>query len=177
MKRTDKALIIIYTWALIVMLFNLASCRSAQQLIDKAIKKDSTIVKGYSDTITLEVYKLDSIPYYVNDTLYYRDTIIKSYRDTVINQYSIEVERKKTRLEIRKNAQLERIKLRLQAKLADDSLKYNHRINKLEARLAARSDRQINKLEAKPNRWYMWLILGLLTGFILGLRLIANGQR
>ena len=161
----------------------LVGCRTPQQLIDKAIDKDSTIVNKYNDTITAVRWKVDSIPYEVAGQIHYRDTTIAEYYDTIINCQTIEIERKRTRFEIRKNYQLQKHAQQLQYKL-DAKQK---EIEKLTARFTARNERKETKhkqrtertqkrqqrKEKRPN-WLFWFGLSLGSGITICLSYFAT---
>lgn len=133
---------------LLSLILIISSCRTPEQLIDKAIKKDPTIVNGFKDTLTLTRIKHDSIPYIVEGEIRYRDTTITEYYDTVINCDLIEIERKKTRFEQRKNYKLQKRAQDLQFKLD----KKQKEIDKLKTRLNARNERKSDKQEQKTQR-------------------------
>jgi hypothetical protein len=157
----------IYLFVLIATLF---SCASPQKLVDRAIKKDPTIVSGYNDTVTINKYFVDSVLVTKNDTSYFEKIIKVVEFDTIISTFQINIERKKTRQEIRKNAKLERINARKDSKIQELELK-NERI---QARLDAKTDKKKVKEDGKTARtttrqenkrngffWFWW---GLLIG-------------
>ena len=147
------------------LLLVLISCKSAQQLVDKAIKKDPTIVLGTTDTLTLSHFIIDSIQIVKNDTIVWEKVIKEVTFDTIIRRNSIFIERKKTRFEIRKESNLQK-----------KVLNYEFRIKRLQEKLDAKSDRVIvrneTKQERSKNRWWLWFILGGLT--VIFLRIIAG---
>jgi len=152
----------------------LIGCNTPEELIQRAVKKDPTIVNGYVDTFTIVEYRTDSIPYIVEGEIRYRDTTIAVYKDTTINCDLIEIERKKTRFEIRKAYKLEKRAQDLQFKLD----KKQKEIDKLTARLDARNERKKDKQEERTKRtetrqenkgkgrlWLFWV--GLICGIAL----------
>ena len=165
--KMKKLLIIVSVLSIFVF-----SCRTPEALIDRAIKKNPAIEFGKNDTIRLTKYVIDSIPYIVNDSIFYEKIIREISFDTIIKTNSIFIERKKTRQEIRKIYKLESENLRLSKK-----------VKKLEFRITGKTDRKKIKSETKIERiknrskWWAWLIIGILTGMLLlfGLqRLIKN---
>lgn len=153
----------------------LGGCSSPQKLIDRAIKRDPSIVKTFSETITIKETVLDSFLVVRNDTSYFEKIVRVIERDTVLNLSGIEIERKKTRQEIRKNAKLERLTARKDAKIRKLELK-NAR---LKEKLDAKTDKKKVKEDAKTERttvrqenkrngffWFWW---GLLIGCIVGI--------
>jgi len=165
--KMKKLLIIVSVLSIFVF-----SCRTPEALIDRAIKKNPAIEFGKNDTIRLTKYVIDSIPYIVNDSIFYEKIIREISFDTIIKTNSIFIERKKTRQEIRKIYKLESENLRLSKK-----------VKKLELRVTGKTDRKKIKSETKIERiknrskWWAWLIIGILTGMLLlfGLqRLIKN---
>ncbi len=163
-----------------LLLAILIGCNTPEELIQRAVKKDPTIVNGYVDTFTIVEYRTDSIPYIVGGEIRYKDTIIAVYKDTTINCDLIEIERKKTRLEIRKAYKLEKRAQDLQFKLD----KKQKEIDKLKARLNARNERKKDKQKERTKRtetrqenkgkgrsWLFWV------GLIVGVGLTIGAQR
>ena len=146
----------------LIIMFFISSCSSVYHL-KKAIKKDPNIIKDKIVNDTIQIKTIDSIPYIVNDTVYYKyftstkDTIIKFKYKYIKTPKS----RQETRLEYKKdvkyNNQLqktERLKVKMQKK-----------IDKLQTRL----DKRIKQTEIrnKNGGWKLWLFL-LMIGFIIG---------
>ena len=149
----------------LALVLALVSCRSAQQLVDKAIKKDPTIVMGTSDTLTLSHFIIDSILVVKNDTIVWERVSVEVKFDTIIRNNSIFIERKKTRFELRKESQLQK-----------KVLNYEFRIKRLQEKLASKTDRVVvrneTKQERSKNRWWFWFGLGAAT--VIVLRLLLN---
>ena len=161
-KYKMKNLLFISSFLMILVF----SCRSPEQLIDRAIKKNPSIEFGKNDTIRVIKYQIDSIPYFINDSIFYEKVIREISFDTIIKSKSIFIERKKTRQEIRKAYKLESENLRLSKK-----------VEKLELRLSAKTDKKKIKSETKIERiknrskWWIWLIVGIIIGFFLNIGL------
>lgn len=148
----------------------LLSCRTPQQLIDKAIEKDPTIVNGFSDTLTIIKTRVDSVAVEVDGKIVYKDTLITEYKDTVINCDQINIERKKTRQQIRLNYKLEKKALKLQAKL-DKLEKKNEKLqSKLDAKTEQKQIKEDGKTERttvrKENSRGNWFWFGFLVGVV-----------
>lgn len=144
------------------------SCRTPEQLIDKAIQRDPTILKDRTDTITMIKYEIDSVPYTIKDTTIWIKTITETKYDTIIPTQQIEIERRKTRLEIRKNQQLERLRLKMEER---DQKRYA-KIRELELKLEARNERQENRTDLKKERsenrqnWLIWFVAGIIAAIV-----------
>ena len=140
----------------------MVSCRSAQQLIDRAVKKDPTIVLGKVDTLTLSHFIIDSIQVVKNDTIVWERVSVEVKYDTIILNNQIYIERKKTRQEVRK-----------EYKLSNKVARYEAQITKLQKRLDAKTDRVVVRHETKKvrakSRWWLWFTLGgsVLVGGII----------
>ena len=151
--------------AYLIIVLSLVSCRSAEQLIDKAIKKDPAILLPQADTITLTKIQIDSIEIRIGDTVIWDRIITEVEYDTIINYDLLTLQRKKTRQEIRKAAKIEKLRLKLEAKLAKQQQKYDKQIAKLQERLKSKETRQENRQESKEkrsNKFWIGLILGIL---------------
>jgi len=145
----------------LIIIFILSSC-SASKLINRAIKKDPTIIKERVITDTLTLSTIDSIPYYINDTLYYN--IIERHTDTIVQYKYNYISKPKTRQEIRLEYQRD--------------IKYNHQKERTE-RLRVRTQRKIDNLSLRMNKrlsqtiernsskWYLWLLIGLILVFFI----------
>jgi len=140
----------------------LVSCRTSEQLIDLAIKRNPSIQIGTNDTIEITNIIIDSIPVIINDSIVYEKIIRVIKTDTIIKNNSVFIERKKSRQEIRYLYKLEKQNNRL-----------NNKIEKLEARLKEKNERIRIRNESKNERisnrskWWIWLIIGLIIGFFL----------
>lgn len=149
-------------WLIIGLL--VFSCRSPEALIDKAIKKNPDIIQHDTDTITITQLRVDSIEIQIGDTVIWEKIITEFKFDTIIPISLINVEREKTRQEIRKTAKLEKIRLKLEAKLKAQEQRYEQRIDKLSAKLQSKEKRQENRQQSKERRSNKFWI-----GFILGI--------
>jgi hypothetical protein len=145
----------------------LIGCRTPQQLIDKAIRKDSTVLGRFNDTIKIPTIHLDTI--WFNDTF----EVIKSvrYTDTVISVQYIRAkgrfDYKRERDDLRHELQLERISLRKYK----DSLTTVRKMHKTDARVKRVQLRQENK----QSNWWVWLLIG--SGLTIILRLVCKNKR
>lgn len=151
------------------------SCRSPQELMQKAIDKDTEIVQQYADTITLTKIQVDSVQVQVGDTVIWEKILTEVEYDTIIPTFLIEIERAKTRQEIRKAAKLDKIRLKLEAKLAAQQAKYQKQIDKLSEKLKSKENKQENRLESREkrsNKFWWGFLLGVLStlGVIFGIR-------
>lgn len=163
---------IIYITAFLIVLI---SCASPQKLIDRAIKREPSIFKTFSDTITIKQTVLDSFLVVRNDTAYFEKFIRLIEYDTIINTSGIEIERKKTRQEIRKNARLERLKEKLNSKIINLGLKNDKLQIKLDAKTEQKADKEGQKTDRtktrqeNKNRFWIGYLFGLVTFLILKL--------
>lgn len=157
------------------LLIVLISCATPQKLIDRAIKRDPSIIKTFSDTVTIKQTVLDSFLVVRNDTTYFEKFIRVIEYDTILNTSGIDFERKKTRQEIRKNARLDRLTERLNAKIVNLELKNNKLQIKLDAKTEQKADKEGQKTERtktrkeNKNRFWIGYLLGLITFLILKL--------
>jgi len=142
----------------------LAGCRSAEKLIDKAIKKDPKIVIHTTDTVTEFQTFIDSIPYYINDSIAYEKIIYKKEIVTITNNRGVEIERKKTRQEIRKNASLQKKIETLNAKNERLEIRLNAKNEKRADKEKNKTDRVTVRQENKKTRWFIWFIIGAIVG-------------
>jgi hypothetical protein len=144
----------------------LIGCRTPQQLIDKAIRKDSTVLGRFNDTIKIPTIHLDTI--WFNDTF----EVIKSvrYTDTVISVQYIHAkgrfDYKRERDDLRHELQLQRISLRKYK----DSLTTVRKMHKTDARVKRVQLRQENK----RSNWWVWLLIG--SGLTIILRLVWKNK-
>lgn len=147
---------------LIILTALFASCRTPERLVEIAVKRKPELKQGAPDTLRIVRTVTDTLKIQIGDTTI--DTIITRpvYVDTVINCDLIEIERRKTRAEIRRAQKLQKIALKQQAKIKALELK-NER---LRLRLEARNERQENRQETakervkKRNLWWLWLLIG-----------------
>jgi ATP-dependent Lon protease len=166
MQKISKAISELIAWLLV--LFAVASCSTAEQLVDRAVKKDPTILEQHTDTVSFTLVTVDSVLINVGDTVVW-DKVVREYHvDTVISYDLINIERRKTRQEIRKNARLERLKERLEAKYQDRELELQERLKRLQARLDKRENKDNKKAETKQKKaessGWLWFLLGCFTG-------------
>ena len=110
---------------ILILIILLSSC-SASKLLSRAVKKDPTILKETVITDTLTLKTVDSIPYFVNDTLYYK--LIERHTDTIVQYKYNYITRPKTRQERRLEYQRD--------------IKYNHQKERTE-RLRVRMQKRI----------------------------------
>ena len=141
-----------------------SSC-SASKLLNRAIKKDPTILKETVITDTLTLKTVDSIPYLVNDTLHYK--LIERHTDTIIqykyNYITKPKTRQETRLEYKRDIKYnhekertERLRVRMQKRVDVVALTMNKRLNQT-----------IVRQENKRSLWWLWLLIGFALSFIL----------
>lgn len=144
----------------------LIGCRTPQQLIEKAIRKDSTVLGRFNDTIRIPIIHLD--------TMWYNDTfeLIKSvrYTDTVISVQYIHgkgrFDYKRERDDLRHELQIERLNLRKYK----DSLTNARKMHKTDAMVQRVKIRQENK----RSLWWVWLLIG--SGLTIILRLLWKNK-
>ena len=160
----------IYLFVLITILL---SCVSPQKLIDRAIKKDPSIVNGYSDTLTLNKYFVDSFLVIRNDTSFFEKVVKVVEFDTIINTQQINIERKKTRQEVRKNSRLERLIVKKDSRITELELKNSKIQSRLDAKTKQKENKQTEKTdrttvrqENKKNGWF-WFWIGFFVGIII----------
>lgn len=161
LKRNISDLI---AWFILLSL--VVSCRSPEQLLEKAIKKKPDLITEKLDTITLTKFEVDSIPVFVGDTVIFEKIVKQVEYDTVIPNRLILLEKRKTRKEIRKNKRLEKIRLKLEADLKETEAKYKFKIDRLTKRLEAKEERQENRQESKErrsNKFWIGFFLGILS--------------
>jgi len=133
-------------------------CRTSEQLIDLAIKRNPAIEIGTNDTIEITQFVIDSFEVVINDSVYFEKIIREIKFDTIINTNAIYIERKKTRQEKRYLFRLEK-----------QNKRFQNKIDKLEIRLKEKTERIRTRNEVKKQRirnrswWWIWLLIG--TGF------------
>lgn len=157
---------------LLILALVLIGCRSPQRLIDKALERDPDIISLYSDTITLTRVQMDSVMVQIGDTVIWREVLTEVKYDTIIPVRLIEIEKAKTRQEVRKAHRLEMALIKRDEREA----KLQMKLDKLQAKLDAKTDRVKVRHETKivraKSRWWMWWLIGIGTA-ILG-RLIID---
>ena len=145
---------------LIILLIFCGSCRSAGDLIELALDRDPEIMSQYSDTITLTRLQIDSIEVEVGDTIFWEKVITETLFDTIIPLRLIQVERAKTRLEIRKAHKYRMAMLKNEKQLNRLQL----RLDRVNAKLKAKTDRvevrHDTKRERIKSRWWLFFLLG-----------------
>lgn len=134
--------------------------------MQKALEKDPDIISEYNDTITLTRLQIDSVLVEVGDTLIWEKVVTETIYDTIIPIRQIEIERAKTRQEVRKAHKAQMALIKLQEKEA----KWQSQLDKLQARLDAKTDRVEVRHETKivraKSRWWLWWLIGIGTAII-----------
>lgn len=148
----------------LIPLLILFSCRTPQQLIDKAIKKQPDIFGKYKDTFRIPTIHYDTVwtetGFEVIKEIHYTDTIIELRYIAPKSKYDYKSERDA----LRHALALER----LNARKYKDSLTEARKIAKFTektARVESRTDRVKSRTER--SRWWVWLITGIFIGLIL----------
>lgn len=150
--------------AIYILPFILIGCKSPQQLIDKAVKKQPDILSQF-DTV-IQVPKI----YY--DTIYHSDTfeIIRIIRmtDTIIkvqqlapkSKYDYKAERDVLRHELKM--------AKIEAQKYKDSLTEARKMAKIEGK-TNRVESRTDRVESRTNRsrWWIWLLIGVGIGLII----------
>ena len=165
-----------------VLIFSIAvvllGCSTPERLIERAIKKDPTIKTHTTDTIREFKTVVDSFAVIINDSIVYEKIVREIEVITVTNNNGIEIERKKTRLEIRKSTQLEKLIVRKDAEIRELELKNDRIQGKLDAKTdqkankeQGKTDRTTTRQENKKSRWFVWFLFGAGTTIILRLLL------
>lgn len=142
----------------------LCGCSSTYHL-NKAIKKEPTILHNTVIRDTIKITKLDSIPYILNDTIKWH--YIETVHDTIIEFKYKYITAPITRQQTRLNEKEQRLELKYKFKLAKVVAKYDAKIERLNARLLKRTTNTQVKEENKGGNWYVFLIIGLIIGFLL----------
>ena len=139
-------------YKLIPFLLVLTSCSSTYHL-NKAIKKEPTILNTQVVRDTIQITTLDSIPYVVNDTIRYK--VFEKVTDTIVEfeyKYLTAPEtRQDKRLRYKENKLIEKNSLKL---------------DKLLARLNKRTKNVQTRKENKGSKWYIFILIGVLIGFL-----------
>ena len=139
-------------YKLIPFLLVLTSCSSTYHL-NKAIKKEPTILNTQIVRDTIQITTLDSIPYIVNDTIMYK--VFEKVTDTIVEfQYkylTAPETRQDKRLRYKENKLIEKNSLKL---------------DKLLARLNKRTKNVQTRQENKGSKWYIFILIGILIGFL-----------
>ena len=184
---------ILYILILSIILYLINSC-SATKLIERAVKKDPTILKDRIDTVTIktkevkgEAKALDTvfvddeyitiIAYNINDSIKVQyeikqqliDTIFKSKFITVIDTVVIH----KTRQEIRLDARQKRLETKVEGKNEKVFIKQSGRTSRVSIRKEAKgnqlkTDSLFSKI-LKKIKYVIFAVFLVIIGFILGL--------
>jgi hypothetical protein len=154
---------------LIIFALILTSCRTPQQLIDKAIKKDAAILGQYNDTIQVPRIVLDTVWNETRDTfnliqrVEYYDTIYQVQYIHAKGKYDYKRERDQLRHDL-KMARLENKTLRTNIRQSERS---NRREIVQENKTARTTVRKENKRAFKflGIAWIFVLIIGFVLLF------------
>lgn len=139
-------------YKLIPFLLVLTSCSSTYHL-NKAIKKEPTILNTQVVRDTIQITTLDSIPYIVNDTIKYK--VFEKVTDTIVEfQYKY--------LTAPETRQDKRLRYKENKLIKKNSLK----LDKLLARLNKRTKNVQTRQENKGSKWYIFILIGILIGFL-----------
>ena len=147
---------------ILILALILSSCSSTYHL-NKAIKKEPTILQNMIVKDTIQISKIDSVPYIVNDTIHYK--LIERFTDTIVEFKYKYINAPTTRHERRLKEQTERIELKYKFKLGKIIAEYDFKTAKLVARLNKRVKNVKVRQENKRSNWYLWLVIGLVIGF------------
>lgn len=149
-------------YKLITLLLVLTSCSSTYHL-NKAIKKEPTLLDTRTVRDTVQITTLDSIPYIVNDTIHYK--VFEKVTDTVVEfeyKYLKAPEtRQDKRLKYKETRQDNRLRYKENKLIEKNSLK----LDKLLARLEKRTKNVQTRQENKGTKWYIFILIGFLIGF------------
>ena len=183
---------ILYIIIISIILYLINSC-SATKLIERAVKKDPTILKDRIDSVTVktkevkgEAKDLDTvfiddeyitvIAYNINDSIKVQyeikqqliDTILKSKFITVIDTVVIH----KTRQEIRLDARQKRLETKIEGKNEKVFIRQSGKISRASVRKEAKANQlKTDSLFSRVLKKIKYFIFGLiliLFGFILG---------
>lgn len=184
---------ILYILIISIILYLINSC-SATKLIERAVKKDPTILKDRIDTVTVKTKEvkgeskaLDTvfvddeyitiIAYNINDSIKVQyeikqqliDTIFKSKFITVIDTVVIH----KTRQEIRLDARQKRLETKVEGKNEKVFIKQSGRTSRVSIRKEAKgnqlkTDSLFSKV-LKKIKYVIFAVFLVIIGFILGL--------
>jgi hypothetical protein len=151
---------------ILILAIMIAGCRSPERMIEKALERSPEALSQYTDTITLTRYQIDSVMVQIGDTVIW-EKIVKEVRfDTIIPVRLIEIEKAKTRQEIRKAHRLEMALIKMEER--ED--KYQSKLDRLQSKLDAKTDRVKVRHETKivraKSRWGWWLLIGILAGIV-----------
>ena len=152
---------------LLILALIFAGCRTPQKLMEKAIERDPTVISIYSDTVTLTRLQIDSVLVEIGDTLIWEKIITETKYDTIIPVRMIELERAKTRQEVRKSHRLDMALI----KSDERSQRLQNKLDQLQAKLEAKTDRVKVRHETKivraRSRWWLWLLIGIASTLVV----------
>ena len=141
----------------------LTSCSSTHHL-NKAIKKDPTILHNTVIRDTVRITKLDSVPYIVNDTIRWK--YIETITDTIVEFKYKYITAPITRQQTRLNEREDRLELKYKFKLGKILARLDGRLERVNARLLKRTTNVQVRQENKSNNWWIWLLFGLVVGIL-----------
>ena len=146
-------------FVIVVMLIVLilTSC-SSTKLLNRAIKKDPTILHNTIIRDTIQITKIDSIPYIVNDTIKWK--YIERITDTIVEFEYKYITAPITRLQKRLNAKEGRLLIKQQEKTDRLIARLSKRNKAIETRLK----KAVSRYENRKSTWYWFLIIGILIG-------------
>ena len=142
---------------LLFTLLILSSC-SSTKLLNRAIKKDPTILHNTTVRDTIQITKLDSVPYIVNDTIRYK--LIERITDTIVEFEYKYITAPITRQQTRLNAKEGRLLIKQQEKTDRLIARLSKRNKAIETRLK----KAVSRYENRKSTWYWFLIIGILIG-------------
>ena len=152
---------------LLIFVVLLTACKTPQQLIDKAIKKDAAILGQYNDTIQVPRIVLDTIWNETRDTfnliqrVEYYDTIYQVQYIHAKGKYDYKSERDQLRHDL-KMARIENKTLRT-------NIRQSERSNRREIVQENKTNRTTVRKENKKGFKFMSIlwIIALIIGFVL----------
>ena len=140
----------------IIILFILCGCSSRYHL-NKAIKKEPTLLTERIINDTIQITRLDSIPYAVNDTIHWRT--FQTVTDTLI-QFKYKY------LTSPKTKQDKRLKSKMEKRYQKEAAKLNQLNARLEKRLKA-AELRAGKVDTRSKSKMFYVYIGLIISFIL----------
>ena len=170
-----KSKILLYVLALIGIISMLGGCMSAEDLVNKALKKDPEVLKR---RMTAEIiYVTDTVPIYIDGE------IIKVPVNVPVETTVIKWVKERTNKEERIDARLEKAEL-IRYKIVTDSLALNNKRIKAEVKLLGQENKLLKekvKAAKKENNsdtfnWIKenWLFILLAIVFVLFLPTIIS---
>ena len=159
----DKRLHTPFVIVVMLIVLILTSCSSTHHL-NKAIKKDPTILHNTTIRDTVQITKLDSIPYAVNDTIKWK--YIERVTDTIVEFKYKYITAPITRQQKRLNEREDRLELKYKFKLGKILARLDGRLERVNARLLKRTTNVQVRQENKSNNWWIWLLFGLVVGIL-----------